>query len=259
MIGHERWGSPPPRLPAVERAAHVWLASLDQPDGIARRLSGLCCPDEHRRASRYHSARDGKRFLVGRGVLRVILAEYLDMEPQSLEFGYGLYGKPFLRTTTSGSDIQFNIAHSESVMVCVVARGIGVGIDVERVRELPDWHNLLGITLSAREQRVVGSLAPMHRMRAFFERWVCKEAVLKARGIGLSGSLTEIETCLTLVDESQPRTASARCASDEAPWTLIQWSPAAGYLAALASQARNLSVACWEWSPSRLTGERPAL
>src|SRR5258708_26051514 len=115
------------------------MASLDQSDDIACRLSCLCCPDEHRRASRYHFERDGKRFLVGRGVLRVILAEYLDTEPQALEFGYGLYGKPFLLTAASGSGIQFNIAHSESVMLCVVARGIAVRIDVERLREPPDW------------------------------------------------------------------------------------------------------------------------
>jgi 4'-phosphopantetheinyl transferase len=189
----------------------------------------------------------------------VILAEYLDTEPQALEFGYGLYGKPYLLTTASGSGIQFNVAHTENVMLCVVARGIGVGIDVERLRELPDWHNLLGIMLSEREQLVFGSLAPIQRMEAFFQHWVCKEAVLKARGIGLSGSLKEIETCLTLVDESQPRTASARCESDGAKWTLIQLSPAAGYLAALALEVRNLGIECWEWSPSLLTGEMPAI
>src|SRR5688500_1044662 len=75
---------------------HVWCASLEQPlEGMAKFFS-LLSPDEVARSERFYFERDRSHFIVGRGLLRMLIGRYLQMEPGRVEFSYGRYGKPAL-------------------------------------------------------------------------------------------------------------------------------------------------------------------
>src|SRR5262245_9653232 len=52
--------------------------------------------DEKARAKRFHFAKDARRFVVRRGILRQLLSRYLDRPPGSIRFEYNRYGKPTL-------------------------------------------------------------------------------------------------------------------------------------------------------------------
>src|SRR5690606_20301074 len=127
------WCTPPsePSLPA--NAVHVWRADLGLKAAYLRCLEQNLSVDERKRASRFRFARDRDRFIGARGLLREILARYLNASPRRLSFGYGAHGKPFL-AGEERSTIRFNVSHAFDAMLLAVAHMREVGVDVEGVR-----------------------------------------------------------------------------------------------------------------------------
>ena len=246
----DQWGIAPETFTLPDHTAHVWRVSLDRADDAARRLSDVCSPDERRRADRFHFSQDARRFLVGRGILRLLLARYLCTEPQSVEFAYGRYGKPGVAPTISGPSIQFNVSHSAGVMLCALTSNVNVGVDIEQVRSLPEYDRMIERTLNERERSALYSLPASEQLKAFFMCWVSKEAQLKATGAGLSGALDEVETYATVVVESPAHIRVVLHQRNHALWTHLQLSPGSGFVAALAVEARDYAVHCWEWPES---------
>ena len=72
----------------------VWRAALDVSPGRLAALAGTLAADERARAERFRSPTDRTRFIVARGLLRAILARYLDRDPAAIAFRYNAYGKP---------------------------------------------------------------------------------------------------------------------------------------------------------------------
>ncbi len=246
----DQWGSPPGTFRLPENTAHVWRASLERSDIAERRLSDVCSLDERQRASRFRVSHEGRRFLVGRGILRSILARYLGTEPQSVPFEYGLNGKPRVAPTLSDPSIQFNVSHSAGVMLCALACNVNVGVDIEQVRALPEYDRMIELIFTESEHSAIKSLPTSEQLKALFMCWVHKEARLKATGAGLSGSLDQVATYATLIDESPPRIGVDLHERDQASWTHLQLPRGRAFVAALAVDARSYAANCWEWSES---------
>jgi len=81
-------------LPADE--VHVWLVSLDSAGEELARFERVLEAEEHASAARYRFPRDQARFVARRGLLRQILACYLDDDPGALRFSASAHGKPRL-------------------------------------------------------------------------------------------------------------------------------------------------------------------
>ena len=77
-------------LPLADDEVHVWRAILDLEAPRVRSLQRTLAPDEQARAERFYFRKDRERFIVARGLLRVILSRYLDTKPGQLRFCYGL-------------------------------------------------------------------------------------------------------------------------------------------------------------------------
>ena len=119
-----------PEQDLAEREVHLWRIGLDVSDRTLDRLRHMLSEDERKRTERFRFPILRRRFAAGRGALRSILANYLSMAPERLEFGYSQHGKPFLANVRA--DIHFNISHSHDLMVAAVCRGRPVGVDVEK-------------------------------------------------------------------------------------------------------------------------------
>jgi len=74
-----------------------------------------------------------------------------------------------------------------------VAGGSDVGIDIERMRHIPDAVELATGLFSQREIDAIRSWPESSRSRAFLAMWTRKEAVVKAVGAGLSLRLDSFE------------------------------------------------------------------
>src|SRR5262245_52320624 len=91
---------------------HVWSARLDLLPPEVEALSETLSDDELVRARRFVVEHGRRRFIVGRGLLRRLLARYSGVDPSRLEFSYGPHGKPALAGPTSMRSLRFNLAHS---------------------------------------------------------------------------------------------------------------------------------------------------
>ena len=73
---------------------------------------------ERARASRFVRPRDGRRFAVCRGSLRLILGQLTNASPQAVAFRFGPGGKPELAGPWPPGDaplLRFNVTHSDDL------------------------------------------------------------------------------------------------------------------------------------------------
>ena len=241
------WSLPPAHLVLPRDEIHVWRASLDQPPARVATLEQTLSLDERSRVQRYRFAHDKQYFIIRRGLLRQMLGDYLDVEPGSLRFRSGPYGKPALAEMPGAYMPHFNVSHSRELALFAFARDREVGVDIEYVRPVVEAEQIAGRYFSAQERDALRDLPPHRMYEQFFIYWTRLEAYLKASGAGLAGA--ENQGLLSPENTAQ---------SLYGP--IYSMQPAPGYVAALAVQARaaalaltSVSVIYWQWIP---TGER---
>jgi 4'-phosphopantetheinyl transferase len=167
---------------------HVWHTTFASDAGTAPELWRVLSEDEQQRADRFSPSLHRRRFVAARVFLRSVLAKYLDIEPASIRFTYTSKGRPELKDNT---DLVFSVSHSDDLGVIAVARNRMLGIDVEMIRNNLDIPGLSRRFFADAEWQRIRD-APLHEQdRLFFSLWTCKEAFLKARGLGLNGSLND--------------------------------------------------------------------
>lgn len=199
---------------------HVWLAWVDglrsQQDDLARLLT----PDEMARADRLLGEKVRQQFIVARGVMRKVLAHYIDGEIHLLR---GNRGKPHI----PGVSLRFNLSHAADLIVLGIAEGREIGVDVELIRPMREMMTVARSYFSVEEQVQIFNLPQAQRERAFYTCWTRKEAYIKARGDGFTMPLTGFD--VTLIPGEPPRLLRA-VDDDPARWTLLHLDSVPGYV-----------------------------
>jgi len=224
----------------------VWCARLAEWLLHREALWRTLAPDELARAARYRRTEHRERFVLARGLLRVLLARYTGLEPGGLHFAYGPYGKPALASTGGGERLQFNVSHTDEVALYAVSEQRTLGVDVERVRPDLPWARLAGLCFSAREQALLDACAAAEVAALFTAGWTRKEAVAKGLGEGLRCPLAEIEV-LPITAEGGAVRAASRDSGRATNWWLAELPPIGGHRAALAAEGSRPRVRCWGW------------
>ena len=188
--------------------------------------------DEGDRATRYRNAGAREQFVRSRAALRRLLAVNLDCGPREVEIVPNADGKPMLRSNES----QFNVSHTDGVVLIALA-DTPVGVDVERLRDMPGAAGLVERYFSAAERRQFAELSEEVRTPGFFRGWTCKEAVLKGIGCGVR----ELDRCVV---ELHPDAPAAIHAPPETArgWQVVTWQPTPETLAALAVATKNAAA-----------------
>lgn len=241
------WEPAPAQWTLDEDEVHVWCAALDLPGDAVQRFWPLLAADESSRASRYVFARDRTHFVVARGLLRVILGGYVNLEPAALRFVYGAHGKPALAHDPGGVALRFNLSHSGGFALYAVTRQRELGIDIERVR--PEFAREGGIAerfFSPREVAALRALPLSLQATAFFACWSRKEAYIKARGLGLAIPLESFDVSLT-PGEPAVLLYTADGPQETSRWAMQELAPVPGYAAALAVAGYDWRLRCWRW------------
>lgn len=212
-------------FPRVDDAALTCVGMRLDGDATAwiEAATPFTTPHERAHARRFVHAVDAARHLVGRALVRRMLAVDGD-------FPRTRWGKPVCppEHATGGRDgdgarnvIDFSISHAGAMVWAAFCRAGRVGIDVEKTRamtdrpELPDRPDSPGLPglagladrgnradqadqttpgeltdvvaqLHPCERDAILALPPADRTAAFYRCWTRKEAVLKALGRGLS-------------------------------------------------------------------------
>ncbi|HEX2026996.1 MAG TPA: hypothetical protein VHF25_03250 [Nitriliruptorales bacterium] len=128
---------------------------------------------EHRRANKLADPLTQRRFLAGRGSLRLVLGHMLGVPACDVPLRYLPSGRPLLLDGPS-----FSVTHAGGLMLVAVAPAGEIGVDIEHLRPVPGADRL--------SRRVLGR--PLGG-RDFLQAWVAHEAAVKARGGRLLDSL----------------------------------------------------------------------
>jgi 4'-phosphopantetheinyl transferase len=228
----------------------IWTADLEPGAAAVDRLVPLLSVDERERAGRFHFRRDAMRWIAARAALREILGGCLDADPRAVAFTYGDKGKPALAAPASGLDLQFSLAHSAHLAAYAVTVGCPVGVDVERLRPLPDMDQIAERTFSRRECTALRGLPVALRPAGFFNCWTRKEAYIKALGEGLSYPLDRFSVSLAPGLPARLEAVEVEPGHVET-WTMEALPVRAGFAGAVVVGRSGVQVRCERWRGAR--------
>lgn len=192
---------------------HIWIARAEHialhRDVALRELHTL----ERARFGTFLSEPAALEFLTGRFLLRRLLSSYdSSHSPSEWVFETNQFGKPVLhRDTPERSTLSFNVSHSKGVVACAIAKGIELGVDVERIPLDTDLLEIARVQFSSKEVADLEGRSGIDLRKQFNRYWTLKESYVKSRGLGLSQALNDFsfkiggERQITIVfDEGVP-------------------------------------------------------
>lgn len=188
------------RPPALDEVL-VLVVPLSARDSEVLQCEQLLSRDELLRANRFALPAVRRRFVVCRARLRQWLGKVLDNTPQQLRFAYGKWGKPELAVSPVPG-LEFSVSHSGDWGVIAVAR-VAVGIDLEIAERPFDYRSIATQVLSPSELPCFEQLPVTTRDQEMLRLWVCKEAILKAMGLGVAEGLRQVSLPIPLPEETE--------------------------------------------------------
>jgi 4'-phosphopantetheinyl transferase len=164
----------------------VWLTRMSaaSDEGVERCRAGLA-PDELAICGKFHHDADRRRAVVTRSLVRTTLSRYVPVPAESWRFEHGVHGRPEI-AAPAGTGLRFNVSHTREIVVCAVARGSDVGVDVERFDSTRDLRAVASNVCSADELSAMRAMATEAFEKNLLALWTLKEAYLKARGLGFA-------------------------------------------------------------------------
>lgn len=191
------WEMPPVQLSISRSELHVWQVNLDNINYQHKYLISLRSSEEIKRSKRFIFDRDRHRYQITHSMKRLMLANYLDCDPQCLHFKIESYGKAALANLQSPLKLQFNISHSRDLILIAITVEDPIGIDIEYNDKKRSIESLSETIFSPSEKKFFAALNSQQEKKEVFLRcWTRKEAYLKAMGIGLTEDLTGISVDL---------------------------------------------------------------
>ena len=202
----------------------VWRLDLGDPGWDVDAEARLLSPDEQVGADRAVPAVRRRRVLVRAG-LRHVLGGLLGLRPEAVPI-IRSGGRPVVVGSRRQRRYRVSCSASGGLAVLGVAVGMPIGVDVEEIGDETVSEAVAEGWLSAPERAAIERLPRPEQRRALTRAWVHKEAVVKARGVGLRADLARTAT---------PMAGSGRTG----PWTVQSISVPEGHLAAVALGGRS--------------------
>jgi 4'-phosphopantetheinyl transferase len=204
----------------------------------------MLASDELQKADRFRFEIDRARHVIGRGLLRLLLAHLLDIKPIRVHFEYSAFGKPRLSGVAPEHGLQFNVSHSGDFVLLALTVGRAVGIDLEKMKTGLPVDGIAKHFFSKRERMELATLSADLRSAAFFTCWTRKEAYIKAKGESVPLSQFDVSLlpgCPAQLLATRPDT------TESARWVLQDLDLHCDYKAAIAVEGSGLRIKSWPW------------
>ena len=164
--------------------------------------------------------------------LRLLLGAYLDVPGKDVRITRRVKGRPELESSLSNGQLNFSVARSGDCYLVGVSGGVTIGVDMEMAGRRPGKPMALARRyFSQQEISSLSGLDEEELRRAFIHTWACKEAIVKASGVGIANQL-----CRFTVDIDPNRAPSVLDMPDDDPaaWKLAMAEPATDTIAVVA-------------------------
>lgn len=155
-------------------------------------LYGVLNDAEQRRAASFKFDQHRHLYIVAHVFLRKVLSYHAGIAMQHWQFYQNSHGKPYIENTPFQS-IQFNLSHTQGMIVCAINKKYAVGVDVEWPRPLKYMESMSRRHYTAHEYTDLFSRNTADKqLHRFYTYWTLKESLVKALGCGLSMPLKKI-------------------------------------------------------------------
>ncbi len=124
-------------------------------------------------------------------MLRTVLSQYANVKPNDWMFTKNQYGKPSVAKEHGLPHLQFNISHTDKLIVCAVLMDNEIGVDVEYTLRPGETIAVADRFFSKKEVGDLMMLPEEDQRSRFFDYWTLKEAYIKACGMGLTIPLND--------------------------------------------------------------------
>jgi 4'-phosphopantetheinyl transferase len=222
-------------IPLTPAEIHLWLAYYDEisEERLHVAYRELLNTGEKRQEPRFYFAKDRRRFLVTRALVRTVLSRYIAIHPRQWTFLANAYGRPDISNTQArDARVSFNISHTHSLIVLGVTRHRALGVDVEKFCTRKAAIDVAGHFFSPQEVTALDAVPSPQQQYRFFEYWTFKESYIKARGMGLSLPLDKFSFHFR-DDRSVKIAIEPELADNPARWQFWQFRPRPEYLVAV--------------------------
>ncbi len=170
--------------------AAVWLLDARTiGDALLRGYMSWLSPGELARHARFMRPQRQRQFVLGRALLRTVLAQALGVPPAIIVLEERAGQAPL---SPAGAP-SFSLSHSGHWIACAVSRQTALGLDIEVMDAKRD---VLALARQAFGDAVANHLAAMPReqqLASFYRRWSESEARYK-----LGGEAGEAASCVAL-------------------------------------------------------------
>ena len=120
-------------------------------------------------------------YIISQGMLRLLLSQYLNIPAKEIQLGRLKKGKPY---SIDNPELRFNMSNSGGKIIYSFSYEEELGIDLEKIRPLPDLEELIDKNFNSYEKKYITKL-DLEKENRFFKFWTIKEAYLKAIGVGM--------------------------------------------------------------------------
>jgi 4'-phosphopantetheinyl transferase len=171
--------------PSAPQAA---IYSFDPRESPATEHWSWLSAAEQRRVEAIRNEKVKARFVRCRATVRQILARHLNITPPAVPIREEEHQKPYLDATGGHC---FNLSHCDDLALLAVSSESELGVDVERLRDMPRALDIAGRYLGAAEARAIAAAGPATQSEAFLICWTRTEACVKALGLGLASHMDQ--------------------------------------------------------------------
>lgn len=233
------WDNPPKKVKLLQHEIHIWRANLELSSVMIEKLASTLSKDEINRANRFRFQQHRDRFIAGRGILRQLLANYLQLQSDLVIFEYSSRGKPQLTSSLNQDSLQFNVSHSQDLALYGFNYQRIIGVDLEYIKDNINYKQLAKRFFTIQELKLINSYSASEQKTIFFQLWTAKEAYLKATGDGLAGSLDTIE--FTLDNNSELNLVEIKQDQAQASyWLINNFIPQDNFIATIAVENSSI-------------------
>jgi 4'-phosphopantetheinyl transferase len=176
---------------------HLWWLPLRADDGQARRYQLYLTDREQEKLERLPSPDLKVRLLAGRGILRELIAAYLDILPERVAIRFAVQGKPYVRPLEKAMPgLSFNYSDSHGMGMFAFSWDREVGVDLEWLGRRGRFRQVIERRFAESEQpALLNGLDEEGLAQRFLACWTRKEGYGKARGVGIHYPMREIDLC----------------------------------------------------------------
>lgn len=219
---------------------HIWHTSASQWKNNLNQLDSVLSQDEISRKDKLISQDRQEDYIISRGILRSILAQYLEVAAENVPLKTYPNGKPYL----PGSNLQFNLSHSEGLFLYGFVLDVPIGVDLQQVYPISNINTIIKNYFSPYEQQILSTEKKTRIKDLFFRIWTAKEAYLKGTGEGFQRPANSFSICNKTNGLFNFELREDTTAANNDGWNIRELHLAEDYKAALAVKGQITHIQC---------------